>query len=93
MRNKGSGSIFDDLGAFGALVNALGSNPGGDAGSAFPESDSKDLRNGAKWIPDEVTDLRRAGKKVIFHQPSLVDQKTWYWNLEDGTRIEHGQIS
>lgn len=74
--------------AFATLTNAMGNNPGGDAGSIIPESDARDMRNGAEWIPSEVTDERRAGKTVTFTQPTS-DSNTWYWTLSTGEVIKH----
>ena len=81
--------IFDDLGAFGAIVNAFGRNPGGDKNSIFPASDAEDLCKGAAYIPGEVTDLRRAGNKVFFFQPDKDKPDTWYWRRPDGSQIRY----
>lgn len=81
--------LFGDLGNFGALINALGGNPGGDAGSVFPASDAEDFRKGATQIPGQVTDLRREGRTVTFVQPDRSISSTWYWQLPNGSRIEH----
>jgi len=74
-----------ELGAFGMLINALGG--GGDIGQSFPQSDSNDLMNRARFIPGEVTMARRRGEKVTFVQNC--GQCCWYWQMPDGTRIYH----
>lgn len=74
------------LAAFGEMINAFGG--GGDTGNLFPKSDVEDLANGAKWIPGEVTLARRAGQKVTFNQEG--SKENWYWELENGKQIKHG---
>jgi hypothetical protein len=82
------------LGDFGALINAMEGNKGGDGdtGSMFPRSDATDMNNGARFIPGEVTLARRAGKKVEFNQ-SCRNQCCWFWTLPDGQRIYHFERS
>ena len=74
--------------AFAALANALGGEQGRDRGAMMPQSDVDDFARGARFIPDEVTLARRAGQKVNFVQEG--GQKDWYWELPDGTRVNHG---
>lgn len=83
-----------DLADFGMLVNSMDGNRGGDgdSGSIFPRSDATDLGNGARFIPGEVTTARRAGKKVQFQQPCK-NQCCWFWQMPDGSRIYHYEIS
>lgn len=76
--------MFDNLGDFGLLVNAL--SGGGNRGNLFPEDDAIDLRNGANYIPDEVTLARREGKEVVFVQ--VGNETDWYWQMPDGTKIK-----
>jgi hypothetical protein len=76
--------MFDNFGDFGLLINALGG--GGNKGNAFPKDDAIDLRNGATYIPYEVTDARREGKEVVFMQ--IGEKKDWYWQMPDGTKIK-----
>lgn len=73
------------LAGFGALISGMGGRR--DAGNAFPGSDADDFASGARFIPYEVTDDRRAGKKVQF----VVEcgSNCWYWEFEDGSRIYH----
>ncbi|MBI4185794.1 hypothetical protein HY524_01965 [Candidatus Berkelbacteria bacterium] len=83
---------MDDLGAFGALINALEQRDSGggdpDRGRTFPKSDSNDLLNGATHIPGEVTDARRSGQKVKFVTDGPKSQ--WYWLMPNGDKIQHG---
>lgn len=72
-------------GDFGALVNAL--SGGGDRGNIFPQSDSDELRQGARFIPGGVTDARRRGETVTFTQNC--GPCCWYWEFPDGTRTYH----
>ena len=69
--------------AFAMFANAL--SGGGDMGCSFPRSDAEDLRNGARYIPGEVTFARRRGEHVRFVQDG--DPDTWHWVLEDGSII------
>jgi hypothetical protein len=78
-KKKKKESIFDDLGAFGLMVNAL--TGGGDTGNIFPKSDANDFRMGAKYIPDEVTTARRNGKTVTFYP---LEHK---WQMPDGSFV------
>jgi hypothetical protein len=66
--------------AFGALTNRI-RDGGGDEGASFPRSDVEDLANGAPYIPGEVTDARRAGKRVQYD----IQAKTW--TMSDGRVI------
>lgn len=86
-RDSSSRDIGTEMGAFGALVSALGG--GGNTGNLFPQSDSDDFLNGARFIPGEVTLARRRGEKVQFMQPTAY-QSDWYWEMPDGTHIQHG---
>ncbi len=80
----------DFMAAFAALANALGGEQGRDVGAMMPQSDVDDFRNGARWIPGEVTLARRRGEKVDFVQEG--EQSEWYWQMPDGRRIFHGTI-
>ena len=71
--------------AFGQLVNAM--SGGGDRGNTFPQSDADDFGYGARFIPGEVTLLRREGQQVIFVQNC--GSCCWYWLLPDESRIYH----
>lgn len=79
-------SNMDGLAAFGFLANAMGG--GGDEGESFPRSDAEDFSRGARFIPGEVTLERRAGRAVRFVAEGA--SNTWYWELSNGRRIEHG---
>ena len=83
-----------EMGLFGELVNALDRKRGsdGDVGAIFPISDAKDLRNGARHVPDAVTDARRAGQKVQFVQ-TCDHESSWYWEMPDGSQVPHGDFS
>jgi hypothetical protein len=72
--------------AFGMLTNAL-HDGGGDKGACFPRSDAEDLRNGAPYIPGEVTIARRAGKHVAY------DIKGKTWKMPDGRVITGYEMS
>jgi hypothetical protein len=52
---------------------------GGNAGALVPIDDVTDLANGARYIPGDVTDARRAGKRVVFHPERQV------WTMPDGS--------
>lgn len=57
-------------------------------GAVFvPEDDTIDFMNGAKYIPTEVTDARRKGQQVIFHQK--LGMQNWYWEMPDGKNIPY----
>lgn len=62
--------------AFGLLASAAG------FGSIFPQADAEDLSRGARYIPEAVTDARRAGAEVSYHA-----DESPYWQLPDDTRI------
>lgn len=79
-------SDMNDLAAFGFLVNAL-SDKGGDSGAMFPRSDAEDLSKGARFIPGEVTLVRRSGQQVRF--VNECGPNCWYWKMPDGSRIYH----
>ena len=81
---------MDNLSDLGFLINAMGGDQGGDGdtGSMFPRSDATDLGNGAQFIPGEVTEARRGGKKVEFQQPCR-NGCCWYWQMPDGSRKYH----
>jgi hypothetical protein len=64
----------------------------GDHGKTFPESDTKDLARGARFIPALVTLERRRGGRVTFHQ-ACGSECCWYWQFRDGTRIYHFDLS
>lgn len=70
----------DALEHVGIIANALGG--GGDRGNAFPESDCRDLRNGAWFIPGEVTIARRQGKLVTYNR------ETRTWTFPDGGTLQ-----
>lgn len=72
-------------GDFGALVNMM--SGGGDRGNIFPQSDADEMRNGARFIPGQVTEARRRGETVTFTQEC--GKCCWFWELPDGTRIYH----
>lgn len=74
-----------ELGAFGALISAMGG--GGDAGNMFPQSDADDLRQGCRFIPGNVTVARRGGQTVRF--VNSCGPCCWYWEFSDGSRIYH----
>ena len=82
-------SDMSELASFGLLVNILeGKSGDGDTGCAFPCSDVEDISRGARFIPGKVTLARRAGKKVNFVTDSQ-NPDEWYWQMPDGTRIQH----
>ena len=70
----------DDFAIFAMLTNALGG--GGNVGAIMPEDDAIDLRNGAEYIPYEVTDARRLGRRIIY----LKDEKAW--QIPDGSKVK-----
>jgi hypothetical protein len=76
-------SHFDEMTAFGFLMNAL--DGGGDRDRAFPYSDMEDMSHGLRFIPGEVTVARRQGQVVSFNQP-CEHQCCWYWQYPNGTR-------
>lgn len=78
-----------EMSTFGFLVNILdGRRSGdGDTGSSFPRTDAEDISKGARFIPDEVTLARRAGKNVDF--VTECSPNCWYWKMPDGIRIYH----
>ncbi|MDO8469913.1 MAG: hypothetical protein Q7S84_02775 [bacterium] len=82
---------MNEMSAFGFLVNALDDRKGsdGDTGATFPRSDAEDMGRGAHFIPGEVTDARRVGKKVEFVTDCRQSSTCWYWKMPDGTRIYH----
>jgi len=49
----------DELTDFLSLISGIDSN-------AVPPEDAKDMQNGATYIPDEITILRRSGEKVKY---------------------------
>lgn len=67
-----------DGGAFLALMGGLTGDH-----QVFPPADAEDLMNGAKRIPGEVTDARRAGRMADMS----TDKDGVLWTLEDGTVI------
>ena len=73
--------IFGSTGKFGMLIFILCDGPG--MNNLFPEDDAVDLSNGAKSIPDDVTNARREGKTVIF----VPTENPHYWKMPDGTKI------
>jgi len=66
-----------DLGAFMQLVSAMDGNR--DVGAMVPGDDAKDFRDGARYIPGEVTIARRNGERVTF------DRNEHKWTMPDGT--------
>lgn len=82
-------SNTNEMAAFGFLANALDSRKGGDGdtGASFPRTDAEDMSKGARFIPDQVTLARRAGKKVNF--VTECGPNCWHWKMPDGTRIYH----
>jgi hypothetical protein len=75
----------EDLAAFGERVH----NSVRQGAHLFPLGDSEDFASGATHIPGEVTDARRGGQTVTFHHEGA-DSSKWYWQLPDGTKINHG---
>jgi len=73
------------LDGFMMLVSAL------TGGTIVPEADAIDFRNGAKHIPDQITDARRAGQIVPFTQEG--QQSEWFWTLPGGEKVYHGNWS
>lgn len=71
------------------LINALfdRNSRDGDTGASFPRSDAEDMSKGARFIPGEVTDARRAGQKVEF--VTECGPNCWYWKMPDGSRRYH----
>jgi hypothetical protein len=47
-----------------------------------PASDAQDFRDGARYIPGEVTIARRNGERVTF------DASAHKWTMPDGTVID-----
>lgn len=70
----------DDAGAFGMLVAALCPK---DGARLFPPADADDLLNGAKIIPMEVTQARRAGQTVRF----VWELGQCHWEMPDGSIV------
>jgi len=77
-------SLGEESGIFGMLVGAMARSRGGV--DIFPADDAEDLTRGVQSIPDEVTDARRAGQKVIFVQDG--PPSTWYWRMPDGSHVQ-----
>lgn len=50
--------------------------------SAFPSDDAKDMANGARFIPGDVTLARRVGQPVNFVQ-ACPNSVCWYWEFHD----------
>lgn len=73
------------LGDFLLMVSALSK------GTVVPEEDAIDIRNGAKQIPDQVTNARRAGQIVPFTQEG--QRSEWYWTLPGNVKVYHGNWS
>lgn len=69
------------MAGIGSFANALGG--GGDRGQSFPESDARDLHNGAPYIPGQVTMARRDGKTVTMEW----DKDGCYWIMPDNSII------
>ena len=68
----------DSFASFAQLVSGM-------SPSIFPPDDAQDIKNGATYIPGEVTVARRAGKKVDFVQEG--DASQWYWRMPDGSHV------
>lgn len=71
----------DEMSAFMAVFGALANQGGGDRGEAFPRSDAEDFKNGARYIPGEVTLARRRGEKVTFNAAEHS------WLMQDGSIV------
>ncbi|KKU19062.1 MAG: hypothetical protein A2119_01250 [Candidatus Colwellbacteria bacterium GWA2_46_10] len=79
--------------SIGSMANAFerrdrGPSWDGNQGASFPQSDVDDFRAGARFIPSEVTLLRRKGKKVDFVR-ECSNSCCWYWELPESKRIWH----
>ena len=61
---------------FGKIINAMGG--GGDFCQVFPESDTNDFSNGARYVPGQVTLARRRGEIVTF------DPYEHEWTMPNG---------
>jgi len=87
-------SELSEISAFGFLANALDRNKGkdGDTDASFPRSDAEDMSRGARLIPYEVTLARRGGKKIQF-VTNCQSRCCWYWQMPDGTRIYHFELT
>lgn len=68
-----------DMSAFFTMASAL--DGGRDIGATVPASDAQDFRDGARYIPSEVTIARRNGERVTF------DRDAHKWTMPDGTVI------
>ncbi len=84
--SKDKYSDMSELSTFGFLINALDGRKGadGDTRASFPHTDAEDLSRGARYIQQEVTLARRAGKKVNF--VTECGPNCWYWEMPDGRR-------
>mgnify|MGYP003393584147 CR=1 FL=1 len=67
-----------DFGQFATIAALL--SGGRNVGAMFPIDDATDIRNGARYIPGDVTMARRAGKRVLF------DAEKHEWTLPDGSK-------
>ena len=67
--------MSDFLGFF-TLINAI--SGGGNKGNAIPQDDLDDFKNGASYIPEEVTIARRKGEKVVYDSVKKI------WTMPDG---------
>lgn len=76
--------MLDELAGFLSLVSAFKQ----DGAKIVPPADAQDMQNGAKRIPGEVTDARRAGETCTFH--SIGHMSQWYWEMPDGSHVMHG---
>ena len=68
--------------AFASMASIL--SGGGNRGAIHPVDDATDISKGARYIPGEVTDARRAGQRVIFHED------LHQWQMPDGKMIPEG---
>ena len=92
---KGDGSRYSNLhpregltdpATLGMIVNTMGG--GGNARQIYPASDAEDLGCGARFIPGEVTLVRRQGIKVDFVR-DCQHRCCWHWLFPDGSRSYH----
>jgi hypothetical protein len=65
----------DTLMSLFSLTNEMDNN-------LVPDDDLKDMHDGAKYIPDKVTKLRRKGETIIY------DKKRNIWITDTGEEIE-----
>lgn len=77
------------LKAFGAL--AASAEQEQDRGASFPNSDAEDLSSGARFIPGQVTMVRRQGGDVEFIQ-DCKSPLCWYWEFQQDVKISNGHV-